>query len=277
MHIPPSIEAVASSTHAWRQLSRPSFWTDGGFERIDEDAYVPTLALPEWDEAGERAAYLARRSNKFWLIGDHTDVLIHPADAVDFLEAWKQRTDTVVGFPGATISEGGIKWLDQYVSHGGQVPDAWHVHIVAPWPQWIEQYKVFLNWMRRRLVLRPVVVTGVEAGANDGETQKALVRQLVPALLNTNYLSAVFWSTAYLPQRWGASPLTYSIVPSGLGRAWMAAQREWSDAVTANSPRPTWDLLGEGNRIDNGRLPCRRADGQRDGRAAAKRNNRRKV
>lgn len=261
IYIPKTVESIAASSFVWRRLNKPDFWIDGDYRRRGEDGYVPMLPMMEW---GSEASRLAEMTwpGEFWLQGHEIQQVTHPTDAANFSHEWRTATDTLVGAPGVRIDEDGIKWLDEYVTVGGHVPDAWHIHITQPWPQWKHDYYLFQTWMRRRMVMRPVVVTQVEATGLQSGPQKALLKEVVrQGLFRTHYLSAIVWKSAYTPDRWGATLVTYAMGLSALGKLWVKLQKEFRDEVTSDRPRPAWQFVGGRDRGHDGRPSRRSLDG----------------
>lgn len=247
VNINPEVERVVASTYVWRLLSKPRYWTDGSYHRRTSEGFIPLLPLMEFNSEA-RALLRNTFVDEFWLMGRDTDSTTHPMDAAIFSNEWRHGTNTIVGWPGVRISRSGMAWLDEYIAIGGVVPNAWHIHISKPLDEWLSDYDVFLNWMRRKLVQRPVIVTDVEARTVESQPQKELLKGIVSrGLVECHYLSSVFWSDVYRPNRWGASLVTYSTLLSALGKLWIKAQKEWRNEIASDRSRPAWDLLGRRN------------------------------
>ena len=263
MNIDPLVESKAARTFVWRLLAQPDYWTDGGIEMRGHPGYIATLPTAEWNQDASALAGQTSLSREFVLVGKETERYARPEDAAFFMDEWARHSRCPLGFPGITPSAYGLRWLDDYLDYGGRLPAAWHIRIRGEKEDWAFQYRHFLTWMRRRAALLPVVVTDVEAGTILSKPHRELASWLATdGFRDLAWLSAFIWSTAYDPQRWGATMMYHSMTPTVLGRLWVRLQRDFRDARASDRPGPAWRELVSRDRESDLRPPRRRTNRQ---------------
>lgn len=190
-----TVDVCSKLSPAWHMDWR---YTSG---LMGDDDYVPMIwwlrqTEPNFVQGLDMAA---AHPDKLWLIGNEPELNgVTPLEAVRAMNQWRKRFAWSIetALPGVNISMHiigqALAWLEQYVNKGGVIPDNWHVHIYGDAPAFEESLSLFEQWMGRKGVRQPVIVSEFGSATNPG-----YLMHMVEGMLKAGRLNMAAWFSAY--------------------------------------------------------------------------------
>lgn len=136
--------------------------------------YMPYLRRYDYVVPLERIKPMAEQyPGRTWCLWNEPDMPTQdrtpPAEAVGYTRIWCELIGDNGRIAGYGINmqpayDGGLRWLEGYLDAGGELPDAWHMHIYAnDAAQWRDLYLQWQEWNAKHGNL-PTIIS--EAGGN---------------------------------------------------------------------------------------------------------------
>ena len=157
-------------------------WVTGGenyqrmiYSRIDERDWRTIQQL------------IRRDPSHLWLVMNEPErrdqANLTPADGADLAKLMR-LAGACIAAPGVIITTQGLDWLDDYLSAGGPVPEAWHVHLyfaetAAGMDRRLETWG---DWMVKRGIVRPTIISEFNAQGADVAGQMAMMSHMAKRL-----------------------------------------------------------------------------------------------
>ena len=198
----------AEAAPAWYgralELLQPASWYNWKFDQTAEPHYVPMLFALRNDAYMVDAIRVARgNKRRMWLLGnepERKDQSDTPAnEAADAVALWKRRTDNPIAAPGILWDAWGQRWLEDYLSADGPIPDYFAIHIYAHTAgQWLVLWEEWREWMSWNNLELPTIVSECASWSDGIEDQKAVIDVARQTLRTDSILhSAYFFSAHY--------------------------------------------------------------------------------
>ena len=170
----------------WAILGDPGYydwhWVTGGenyqrmiYSRIDERDWRTIQQL------------IRRDPSHLWLVMNEPErrdqANLSPADGADLAKLMR-LAGACIAAPGVIITTQGLDWLDDYLSAGGPVSEAWHVHLYyAETADGLDRrLETWGEWMCKRDLVRPTIISEFNAQGADVAGQVAMMRHMAKRL-----------------------------------------------------------------------------------------------
>ena len=190
------------------ELLMPAWWYNWKCDQIGEYGYYPMLWRMRRDQYYDEAITKARANPRmFWLMGNEPEEEEQSntpyTEAASTMRKWEQDTAVLWACPGVILGSKGMRWLEGYLNAGGPVPTVWHVHLYTRTAtEWWLRLRDFSDWMEKKRVIRPVIVSETALDIRDADEQIPLLAAIGNALSMRRVQAVSWFSAEYANHSW---------------------------------------------------------------------------
>jgi len=183
------------------------------YDHNDDATYVPmaySLATG-YHDTYIAAGKLAR--HKTWLLGSEPNInttYTEPSEAALFTQRWVDEVGAPFACCGVIVHHDwsdNLKWLDVYLTAGGEIPDYWSINLYfhANAQEWQQSLDTFIAWMHANNIVRPIVVQ--ETAMTEAGNAEALLEYINSKVEDGTIHAAIWYSDLGYWQLWPQSDL----------------------------------------------------------------------
>jgi len=184
-------------------MLQPQRWHNWGHsqQHMEDRRYTPTIWSPEWVSSAQTLKWLTEKyPDRTWLLLNEPDYPgqadLPASDAAVFTRHWTGWLgEARTALAGVTVSYhrvgNALRWLDDYLAAGGELPDAWHIHLYAPTlADWKDCYARWRAWYQQNGKNKPVILSET---ALFHTVSSAKQIEFMEYVYNLTDLEAVYW------------------------------------------------------------------------------------